>query len=241
MGFTRAADRLLPLLARSQGRAGRAAVGACRGYLHADGYAGFGRLFAGSDTETGSPRLIETACWAHARREIYDHAVGSALGKEALERIAALFAVEAEINGRRPEQRLAERQVRSVPVLAELKAFLETGLTRFSRASELAKAFRYSFRRWQALTRYSTDGRLEMTNNAAERAIRPLAVGRKNWLFAGSDTGGERAALMYTIIETAKLTGVNVEAYLADVIERIGDHPARCIDELLPWNWKAAI
>ena len=216
-----------------------ALLGACRGFLHADGYAGFGPLYA-PDPETGVPRLIETACWAHARREIFDHAAGSALGKEALERIAALFAVEAEIVGRRPEQRLAERQARSAPLLAELKAFLEAGLTRLSRASELAKAFRYSLRRWEALTRYATDGRLEMTNNAAERAIRPLAIGRKNWLFAGSDTGGERAALMYTLIETAKLSGLNAEAYLADIIERIGDHPARRIDELLPWNWKPA-
>jgi transposase len=222
-----------------KGEHAEALLGACRGFLHADGYAGFGRLYE-PDPATGRPRLIETACWAHARREIYDHAEGSALGKEALERIAALFAVEAEINGHAPERRLAVRQVRSSPLLAELKAFLEAGLSRLSRASELAKAFRYSLNRWEALTRYTTDGRLEMTNNAAERAIRPLAVGRKNWLFAGSDTGGERAALMYTIIETAKLNGLNVEAYLADLLSRIGDHPASRIDELLPWNWKPA-
>jgi hypothetical protein len=222
-----------------KGERAEALLGACRGYLHADGYAGFGRLYQ-PDPETGVPRLIETACWAHARREIYDHAAGSALGKEALERIAALFAIEAEINGHPPERRLAVRQARSARLLTELKTFLEAGLTRLSRASELAKACRYSLRRWEALVRYTTDGRLEMTNNAAERAIRPLAIGRKNWLFAGSDTGGERAALMYTIIETAKLSGLNVEAYLADVIERIGGHPASRIDELLPWNWKPA-
>jgi hypothetical protein len=222
-----------------KGEHAEALLGACRGFLHADGYTGFGRLYE-PDPAAGRPRLIETACWAHARREIYDHAEGSALGKEALERIATLFAVEAEINGHAPERRLAVRQARSSPLLTELKAFLETGLSRLSRASELAKAFRYSLNRWEALTRYTTDGRLEMTNNAAERAIRPLAIGRKNWLFAGSDTGGERAALMYTIIETAKLNGLNVETYLADLLARIGDHPASRIDELLPWNWKPA-
>ena len=219
-----------------KGEQAEALLGACRGFLHADGYTGFGSLYT-PDPATGRPRLIETACWAHARREIYDHAAGSASGQEALKRIAELFAVEAEIKGRPPELRLAERQTRSQPLLTELKAFIETAHSRLSRASEIAKAFRYSLNRWEALTRYTTDGRLEMTNNAAERAIRPLAVGRKNWLFAGSDTGGARAALMYTIIETAKLNGVNVEAYLADLIARIGDHPARRIDELLPWNW----
>src|SRR5208282_4064536 len=100
----------------------------------------------------------------------------------------------------------------------------------------LAQALRYSLSRWDALTRYTTDGRLEISNNAAERAIRPLAIGRKNWLFAGSDTGGERAAVMYTITETAKLNGLNPEAYLRDIIARIADHPAKHIDELLPWN-----
>jgi hypothetical protein len=220
-----------------KGEQAEALLGACRGFLHADGYTGFRSLYA-PDPATGRPRLIETACWAHARREIYDRAAGSASGQEALERIAGLFAVEAEIKGRPPELRLVERQTRSQPLLTELKAFVETARSRLSRASELAKAFRYSLNRWEARARYTTDGRLEMTNNAAERAIRPLAVGRKNWLFAGSDTGGERAALMYTIIETAKLNGVNVEAYLADLIARLGDHPARRIEELLPWNWK---
>ncbi len=212
-------------------------LGACRGFLYADGYTGFGSLYA-PDPATGRPRLVETACWVHARRKIYDRAAGSTSAQEALKRIAELFAVGAEIKGRPPELRLVERQTRSQPLLTKLKVFLETAYSRLSRTSELAKVFRYSLKRWEALMRFTTDGRLEMTNNTAERAIRSLAVGRKNWLFAVSDTGGERAALMYTIIETAKLNGVNVEAYPADLLARIGDHPAKRIDELLPWNWR---
>ena len=122
-------------------------------------------------------------------------------------------------------------------MLDELKRFLDTSLGWISSKSSLAQAIRYATSRWDALSRFITDGRLEMSNNAAERAIRPLALGRKNYLFAGADAGGERAAVLYTIIETAKLNGLDPEAYLADILARIADHPAKRIDQLLPWRW----
>ncbi|MFK4532123.1 hypothetical protein ABIA00_000306 [Bradyrhizobium ottawaense] len=130
------------------------------------------------------------------------------------------------------------RQAQSVPLLADLKDYLETSLGRISRKGDLAKAIRYSLNRWKALSRFTEDGRLEMTNNAAERAIRPLTLGRRNWTFLGSDSGGERAAVFYTLIQTCKLNGINPEAYLADLIGRVSDHAANRIDELLPWNWR---
>jgi transposase len=216
-----------------------ALLGSCRGFLHADGYAGFNDLFV-NDPKTGKPRLTEVACWAHARRNIYEvyESTSSPLAKEALERIAELFEVETRINGRPPAERLAVRQQDAVPLLADLKTFFEKALTEISGKSTLAKAIRYALARWTALTRYTTDGRLEMTNNAVERAIRPLAMTRKNYLFAGSDSGGARAAAMYTLIETAKLNGLDPEGYLRDVIARIADHPINRIAELLPWNWR---
>ena len=215
-----------------------ALLAGCRGFLHADGYAGFGDLYK-PEPETGVPRLTEVACWAHARRKIYDVFVetGSPAAREALERIARLFAVEADIRGRSPAERREVRQRRSAPMLADLKAFLDATLAKISGKSSLAVAIRYATSRWVALTRFVDDGRLEMTNNAAERAIRPLALGRKNYLFAGSDDGGRRAAIMYTLIETARLNRVDPEAWLADVIARIADHPTNRVDELLPWNW----
>jgi hypothetical protein len=156
------------------------------------------------------------ACWAHARRKIYEvyEATAAPLAKEALDRIAELFAIEARIVGRAPSERLAVRQQDAVPLLAELETFLHKALNQISGKSTLAQAIRYSLSRWPALTRYTTDGRLEMTNNAVERAIRPLALTRKNYLFAGSDSGGMRAAAMYTLIESAKMTGLDPEAYL---------------------------
>ena len=215
-----------------------ALLGSCRGLLHADGYAGFNALFV-DDPKTAKPRLAEVACWAHARRKIFEvfEATASPFAKEALERIAELFAIEAGINGCAADQRLAVRQQQAVPLLAELNAFLQKVLSQVSGKSKLAQAIRYATSRWTALTRYTTDGRLEMTNNAAERAIRPLALTRKNYLFAGSDSGGVRAAAMYTIIESAKMTGLDPEAYLRDVLARIADHPINRIGALLPWNW----
>ena len=217
----------------------QALLGSCRGFLHADGYAGFNNLFA-NDPKIGKPRLTEVACWAHARRNIYEvyESTSSPLAKEALERIAELFEIETRINSRPPAERLAIRQQDAVPLLAALKTFFEKALTEISGKSTLAKAIRYALARWTALTRYTTDGRLEMTNNAVERAIRPLAMTRKNYLFAGSDSGGARAAAMYTLIETAKLNGLDPEGYLRNVIARIADHPINRIAELLPWNWR---
>jgi transposase len=216
-----------------------ALLGSCRGFLHADGYAGFNALFA-DDPKTGQPLLTEVACWAHARRHIYEvyEATASPLAKEALERIADLFAIEERINGCAPSERLAARQQDAVPLLAELHAFLEKALSQISGKSTLAKAIRYSLSRWTALTRYTTDGRLEMTNNAVERKIRPLAMARKSYLFAGSDSGGIRAAAMHTLIESARMNRLDPEAYLRDVLARIADHPINRIGELLPWNWQ---
>jgi transposase len=215
-----------------------ALLGTCRGFLHADGYAGFDRLYR-PITPGSNPPLVEVACWSHARRKFYDvhQATASPIALEALERIAALFAIESSIRGRPPDQRVAARNQYAQPLLEQLKAFLDTSLNRVSGKSALAQAIRYARSRWQALTRYVTDGRLEMSNNAAERAMKPPVLGRKNYLFCGSDAGGKRAACIYTILETAKMCGINPQAYLADVLNRIADHPIRQIDTLLPWRW----
>ncbi len=212
------------------------------GFLHADAYAGFDKLYE-PDPKTGRARLPPVACWAHARRELFEeHArTQSPIALQALEKIGALCGVEREINGHDAETRRAVRQARSVPFLTDLKAHLETSLNRISGKSDLAKAIRYSLNRWEALSRFTEDGRLEMSNNAAERAIRPLTLGRRNWTFLGSDSGGKRAAILFTLIQSCKLNGVNPESYLADLIGRVSDHPANRIDELLPWNWSARV
>jgi transposase len=224
-----------------KGEHARTLLEGCQGFLHADGYAGFDRLYEPAST-TGEARLVEVACWAHARRKLFEvhAATGSAIAKEALERIAALFEIEAQINGHDPARRHAARQEHTLPQLAELKEFLDAALGRISRKSSLAVAIRYGLSRWQALCRFAHDGRLEMTNNTAERAIRPLALGRKNYLFAGSDSGGHRAAILYTLIQTAILNHLDPEAYLRDVLARIADHPINRIADLLPWDWTAS-
>jgi transposase len=201
---------------------------------------GFQSLYA-CDPKTNVPHLTEVACWSHARRKIYEfyESTKSPLAREVLEQIAPLFEIEARINGQVPEQRLAIRQAEAVPLLAELKDFMDKVLKQISGAGTLAKAIRYATSRWPALTRYTTDGRLEMTNNAAERAIRPLAMTRKNFVFLGSDAGGDRAAAMFTILESCKMLGINPEAYLRDVLARIADHPINRIGEFLPWRWKS--
>jgi transposase len=206
-----------------------------RGTIHADGYAGFNELFA-------SGNITEAACWAHVRRKFFDvHAAsGSPIAKEALDRIAQLYRIEETIHGLPPDHRRRERQQRSKPIAEALRAWAEETARKLSRKSELAAAFRYMRARWAALTRCFEDGRLALDNNPAERALRCVAIGRKNYLFAGSDAGGRRAAALYSLIESAKLNGTNPQHYLADVLARIADHPARRIAELLPWNWKPA-
>ena len=202
-----------------------------RGALQADAYAGFNELYK-------EDRIQEVACWAHVRRKFYDleQAHASPVAREALERIAALYAIEDQIRGRPPDERRQVRQTRARPLLQSLHDWFEETLTKLSRKSDTTAAIRYALKLWRALTRYCDDGRLEIDNNAAERALRAVTLGRKNYLFAGSDSGGERAAILYSLIGSAKLNGLDPESYLRDVLTRIADHPICRIDELLPWN-----
>jgi len=216
----------------------QALLGDCRGYLHADGYAGFAQLYRPA-SPGASPPLIEVACWSHARRKIYDvhEETKSPIARDLLERIAVLFAMESAIAGKPADLRCAQRQAHAKPRVDELKAALEASLRRISAKTGLADAIRYSLTRWTALTRYLDDGRLAMSNNAAERAMRGPVLGRKNYLFCGSDAGGQRAACFYTIVETCKLNAIDPHAYLTDILGRIADHPINKIADLLPWHW----
>ena len=213
------------------------------GFIHADGYAGYEALTRGPAPPGGqaSQTIAHAACWAHARRKLYEvhERTRSPIAAEGLRRIGALYDIEREIGGLSPERRLAIRHERSVPLLADLRAWMETERRRLSSKSDLAKALQYALGRWAALARFTTDGRLAIDNNAAERALRGIAVTRKNFLFLGSDRGGERAAIIYTALETARLNGIDPEAWLADVIDRLArGHGQRDIDMLLPWNWR---
>ena len=202
-----------------------------RGTLQADAYAGFQQLY-----EDG--RIVEAACWAHARRKFHEIHIAHAspITTEVIERIAALYAIEAEIRGSSPEIRMAIRQARARPLIDSMHAWLEGTLAKLSRKSDTAAAIRYAISRWLALTRYIDDGAIEIDNNAAERALRVVALGRKNYLFAGSNPGGERAANIYSLLGSAKLNGLDPELYLHHVLARIADHPIKAIDQLLPWN-----
>ena len=207
------------------------------GLMQADAYAGFNRLY---EANRKPAPIVEVACWAHARRKFFDLArINKApIASEAVARIDALFAIEREINGLAPQERVWVRKERSRPLIFELESWLCEQRARVSKNSETGKAIDYSLKRRSALTRFLDDGRLCMSNNAAERELRGIAVGRRNWTFAGSDEGGRRAATIYTLIATAKLNDVDPQAWLADMLARLPDHPAKRIQELLPWHWR---
>jgi transposase len=221
------------------------------GILQADAYSGYNKLYE-ADRRPG--RIIEAGCWVHARRpffvlaDIHANARRKAEGKtadvisplalEAVRRIDALFEIERSINGDSAERRRAVRQELSAPLIADLEAWMHEHRPKLSRGNDLAKAMDYILKRRAAFTLFLDDGRVCLTNNAAERALRGIALGRKSWLFAGSDRGGQRAAAMYSLIVTAKMNDVDPQAWLADVLARIAEHPVRDLDALLPWNWQ---
>ena len=213
------------------------------GILQADAYAGFSGLYAA--TRAGGA-VAEALCWAHARRLFFELADLARPGKtpaplalEAVQRIDAIFAHERVINGQPAEPRLAYRREHVAPLVVDLEAWLRHERPRLSRHAEVAKAMDYLLKRWPAFTRFLEDGRICLSNNAAERALRGVALGRRSWLFCGSDRGGQRAAAIYTLLGTAKLNDIDPQAWLADVLERIAGHPIRRLHELLPWHWRS--
>jgi transposase len=220
------------------------------GILQADAFEGYGKLYLAR--RTPGP-IREAACWVHARRpffamaDIEENARRKAAGKkqialspiaiEVVRRIDALFEIERSINGKSPQERLAVRQSLSRPLVEDLHGFMREQAARLSRGHDLVKAFNYLLKRWASFTLFLEDGRVCLSNNAAERSLRGVALGRKSWLFCGSDRGGQRAAAMYSLIVTAKMNGVDPQAWLADILSRIAAHPVHRLDELLPWNW----
>jgi len=221
------------------------------GIFQADAYSGYNKLY---EPDRKPEPILEAACWVHARRPFFvmadlaENARRKAQGKspapispialEAVRRIDALFEIERSINGQSAEQRRAVRQELSAPLIVDLESWMCEQRAKLSRGNDVAKAMEYMLKRWPAFARFLDDGRICLSNNAAERAIRGIALGRKSWLFAGSDRGGQRAAAMYSIIVTAKMNDIDPQAWLADVLNRIAEHPANRIDELLPWNWR---
>jgi len=219
------------------------------GILQADAYSGFGQLY---EPKRSPGPITEAACWAHGRRKFFEladiaRAATARAGKnpvslsplalEAVRRIDAIFDLERNINGMPEAQRLTLRRTHAAPLVKELETWMREERAPLSRHNPVAKAMDYMLTRWPAFARFLDDGKICLTNNAAERALRCVAVGRKNWTFCGSDRGGERAAAIYTLIATAKLNDIDPEAWLADVLRRINDHPAAKLDQLLPWNW----
>lgn len=204
-----------------------------RGTLIVDGYAGYNEVLK-------RPGMAEAGCWAHARRQFFDvaQATDSPIARSALLEIGKLYEIEREVKDLGAEDRAAERRRRAAPILAAFKDWLETTYAKSPPRSSLAKAILYTLNRWKALLRYLGDGNVNIDNNPVENAIRGIALGRKNWLFAGSEGGGERAALFYTLIETAKLNGIDPHAYLVDVLTRLPSAKARDLDALLPWNYR---
>lgn len=232
----------------------RAHLATWSGILQADAYGGYNELYQ-PGRQPGP--ILEAGCFAHARRKFFELAdvEGAARKKsrgertgtiypialEAVRRLDALFEIERSINGCAPAERLAARREHSTPLIDELHGWLQAQLAKLSRSHDLAKAINYMLRRWPSFTRFQGDGRICLSNNAAERALRCVPLGRKAWLFCGSDRGGERAAVLYTLIQTAKLNNVDPQVWLADVLARIADHPAQRLDQLLPWNWTPSI
>ena len=221
------------------------------GILQADAFGGYTKLY---EPQRSPGPIREAACWVHARRPFFamadleENARRKAAGKkeialspiaiEILRRIDALFEIEHSINGQSADQRKAVRQAQSAPLVADLEAYMREQRAKLSRGHDLANAMNYMFKRWDSFTRFLEDGRVCLSNNAAERALRGIALGRKSWLFCGSDRGGRRAAAMYSLIVSAKMNDVDPQAWLADVLARIAAHPTHRLDELLPWNWK---
>ena len=206
-----------------------------KGWIHADGYASFKELYR-------SGGISEVACLAHIRRKFTDifQAEGSTIAEETIRRIAGLYGVEKEARGLVPEERVEIRQARAEPIFDDLEAWLHAQLPKFSGKSELAKAIRYALTRMKKLRPYLAHRFLEADNNCAERSMKPVALGRKNFLFVGSEGGGKSAAIAYTLVETAKLNGVDPQAWLTDILSRIADHKITRIDELLPWRYAAS-
>jgi transposase len=208
------------------------------GLMQADAFDGYNRLYK---AQRKPAPILEAACWSHGRRKFVDLVKqGQApIASEAVRRIDMLFEIERSINGKTPEQRLAVRRERSRPLIAELEIWMRQQRALLSTKNDTAKAINYLLNRWAAFSRFLDDGRVCLSNNAAERALRGIAIGRKNWTFAGSDAGGDRAAAIYTLIETCKLNDVDPQAWLADMLARLPDHPASRVADLLPWTWKA--
>ena len=208
------------------------------GLMQADAFNGYNDVYR---VNRRPAPILEAACGSHGRRKFFDLAkTGEApIAADAVRRIDELFEIERTVNGKTPEQRLAARREKSKPLLIELEIWMRQQRALLSSGNDTAKAINYLFNRWAAFTRFLDDGRVCLTNNAAERALLGVAVGRRNWTFAGSDAGGHRAAAVYTLVETCKMNDVDPQAWLTDILARLPDHPANKVADLLPWNWKA--